>query len=129
KIAIIIKRVAYILNYVRDKILKKNKDAIANYQIRLLLSFLYPEKTTKHNFTTDIFIFHLISHCSSSLVPLFVINEECKRLMIVNSNYHVFCINLKARYFYVLRNKRMKKTCASKLYNDQYFISSSPFID
>ena len=32
--AIIIKRVAYILNYVRDKILKKNKDAIANYQIR-----------------------------------------------------------------------------------------------
>ncbi|RNA15158.1 hypothetical protein BpHYR1_004221 [Brachionus plicatilis] len=28
---------------------------------------LYLEKTTEHDFSTDIFIFHLISHCSSSL--------------------------------------------------------------
>ncbi|RNA26959.1 hypothetical protein BpHYR1_054370 [Brachionus plicatilis] len=33
----------------------------------LSLSFLYLEKTTEHDFSTDIFIFHLISHCSSSL--------------------------------------------------------------
>ncbi|RMZ94238.1 hypothetical protein BpHYR1_009393, partial [Brachionus plicatilis] len=33
----------------------------------LSLSFLYLEKTPEHNFSTDIFIFHLISHCSSSL--------------------------------------------------------------
>ncbi|RNA24921.1 hypothetical protein BpHYR1_048202 [Brachionus plicatilis] len=33
----------------------------------LSLSFLYLEKTTEHDFSIDIFIFHLISHCSSSL--------------------------------------------------------------
>ncbi|RNA32081.1 hypothetical protein BpHYR1_035368 [Brachionus plicatilis] len=35
--------------------------------VRLSLSFLYLEKTTEHDFSIDIFIFHLISHCSSSL--------------------------------------------------------------
>ncbi|RNA26829.1 hypothetical protein BpHYR1_004258 [Brachionus plicatilis] len=34
---------------------------------RLSLSFLCLEKTTEHDFSTDIFIFHLISHSSSSL--------------------------------------------------------------
>ncbi|RNA07038.1 hypothetical protein BpHYR1_006314, partial [Brachionus plicatilis] len=51
--------------------------AFFNFVYLLSLSFLYLEKTTEHDFSTDIFIFHLISHCSSSLVPLFVINEEC----------------------------------------------------
>ncbi|RNA00930.1 hypothetical protein BpHYR1_025807 [Brachionus plicatilis] len=36
--------------------------------LKLSLSFLYLEKTTEHDFSTDIFIFHLISHSSSSLV-------------------------------------------------------------
>ncbi|RNA29707.1 hypothetical protein BpHYR1_005731 [Brachionus plicatilis] len=36
--------------------------------LKLSLSFLYLEKTTEHDFSTDIFIFHLISHCSSSLI-------------------------------------------------------------
>ncbi|RNA05615.1 hypothetical protein BpHYR1_032634 [Brachionus plicatilis] len=36
--------------------------------LKLSLSYLYLEKTPEHNFSTDIFIFHLISHCSSSLV-------------------------------------------------------------
>ncbi|RNA39816.1 hypothetical protein BpHYR1_014257 [Brachionus plicatilis] len=47
------------------------------FKFRLSLSFLYLEKTTEHDFSTDILIFHLTSHSSSSLVPLFVINEEC----------------------------------------------------
>ncbi|RNA39845.1 hypothetical protein BpHYR1_044383 [Brachionus plicatilis] len=38
-----------------------------NFVNQLSLSFLYLEKTTEHDFSTDIFIFHLISHCSSSL--------------------------------------------------------------
>ncbi|RNA01300.1 hypothetical protein BpHYR1_039930 [Brachionus plicatilis] len=38
-----------------------------DFLFRLPLSFLYLEKTTEHDFSTDIFIFHLISHCSSSL--------------------------------------------------------------
>ncbi|RNA21919.1 hypothetical protein BpHYR1_012209 [Brachionus plicatilis] len=35
---------------------------------RLSLSFLYLEKTTEHDFSTDILIIHLMSHCSSSLI-------------------------------------------------------------
>ncbi|RNA41403.1 hypothetical protein BpHYR1_053040 [Brachionus plicatilis] len=44
------------------------------------LSFLYLEKTTEYDFSIDIFIFHLISHCSSSLAKLHAIPYErlCK---------------------------------------------------
>ncbi|RNA05720.1 hypothetical protein BpHYR1_019560 [Brachionus plicatilis] len=55
----------------------QNKPHDARCWRELSLSFLYLEKTTEHDFSTDISIFHLISHCSISLVPLFVINEEC----------------------------------------------------
>ncbi|RNA42023.1 hypothetical protein BpHYR1_018103 [Brachionus plicatilis] len=41
--------------------------AFFNFVSQLSPSFLYLEKTTEHDFSTDIFIFHLISYCSSSL--------------------------------------------------------------
>ncbi|RNA41990.1 hypothetical protein BpHYR1_050716 [Brachionus plicatilis] len=43
--------------------------AFFNFVYQLSLSFLYLEKITEHDFSTDIFIFHLISQSSSSLVP------------------------------------------------------------
>ncbi|RNA20957.1 hypothetical protein BpHYR1_030347 [Brachionus plicatilis] len=43
-------------------------------KLRLSLSFLYLEKTIEHDFTTDIFIFHLISHCSNEFADIYFEN-------------------------------------------------------
>ncbi|RNA07425.1 hypothetical protein BpHYR1_041718 [Brachionus plicatilis] len=44
--------------------------AFFNFVNQLSLSLLYLENTTEHDLPTDILIFHLISHCSGSLVYL-----------------------------------------------------------
>ncbi|RNA31192.1 hypothetical protein BpHYR1_051357 [Brachionus plicatilis] len=58
------------LRLIRLRIYKDFPPIIAaffNFVYQLSPSFLYLEKTTEHDFSTDIFIFHLISYCSSSL--------------------------------------------------------------
>ncbi|RNA35590.1 hypothetical protein BpHYR1_024034 [Brachionus plicatilis] len=54
----------------------------------------YQEKTTEHDFSTDIFIFHLISHSSSSLIiccsPVF----PKSRLLLDKDHLHIHLVKL-----------------------------------